>query len=116
MDIKSQLIDILQKENHTFQQLCEYVSLTEEELTLSLSNKTLELRTLELISKALCVPLYSFFSENKKINHSEKPYYINRLLTKNDIEKNDTVLNEEIELLQKVIILKQEQLKRLLTD
>lgn len=74
MDVKSQLIEILKKEDYTFNQLAEYLGMTEVELTDALNNKTLELRNLELISKALRVPLYSFFrSENFKIDYKGKP-------------------------------------------
>ena len=75
MDVKTQLIEILKKEDYTFNQLAEYLGMSEQELTDALNNKTLELRNLELISKALRVPLYSFFrSENFKIDYKEKPY------------------------------------------
>ena len=66
MDIKSQLIGILKKENYTFTQLAEYLGMSEENLTSDLNNKTLELRKLELISKELRVPLYSFFREENE--------------------------------------------------
>ena len=80
----------------------------------ALNNKTLELRNLELISKALRVPLYSFFrSENFKIDYKEKPYYINKLLTEEDANKDATSLQGEIDLLKQIIYLKEEQLKRL---
>ena len=61
MDIKSKVEEILAKENYTFTQLAEYLHMTEGGLTHELNNKTLELRNLEAISKALRVPLYSFF-------------------------------------------------------
>jgi len=41
MDIKSQLLDILKKENYTFSELAEHLGTTEEELTTDLNNKTL---------------------------------------------------------------------------
>lgn len=114
MDIKSQLIGILKKENYTFQQLAEYLGMTEEDLTLELNNKTLELRRLELISKELRVPLYSFFrTDNGPIDTFEKPYYINRLWTGDDTVKNAEQLNAEINLLKQIISLKEEQLKKM---
>jgi transcriptional regulator with XRE-family HTH domain len=109
MDVKSQLIEILKKENYTFNQLAEYLGMSE-----ALNNKTLEIRNLELISKALRVPLYSFFrSDNFKIDYKEKPYYINKLLTEEDAKKDANSLQGEIELLKQIIYLKEEQLKRL---
>lgn len=114
MDVKSQLIEILKKENYTYDQLAEYLGMSDAELTDSLNNKTLELRNLELISKALRVPLYSFFrSENFKIDYKEKPYYINKLLTEEDSKKDSASLQIEIDLLKQIIYLKEEQLKRL---
>src|SRR6478735_12303325 len=110
MDIKSKIIEILAKENYTFPQLAEYLHMTEEGLTMELSNKTLELRNLEAISKALKVPLYSFFrSEAIKFNVNEKPYYINKLWTGDDDEKTIRQLNEEIKLLREIISLKELQ-------
>jgi transcriptional regulator with XRE-family HTH domain len=114
MDIKSQLVEILKKEDYTFTQLAEYLSMAEDKLTQALNNKTLELRNLELISKALRVPLYSFFrNENTKINYNEKPYYINKLWTGDDTKKNKSELNDEINLLNQIIELKHEQLSKL---
>jgi transcriptional regulator with XRE-family HTH domain len=114
MDIKTQLVEILKKENYTFPQLAEYLNMTEENLTNALNNKTLELRNLELISKALRVPLYSFFrNPDMEINYTEKPYYINKLWTGDDTVKNATQLNNEIGLLREIIILKEEQIKKI---
>ena len=79
MEIKVRLIEILKKENYTFTQLAEYLDMSEEELTNALEQKTLELRSLELISKTLKIPLYSFFREEDVINKNTKPYYINKL-------------------------------------
>jgi transcriptional regulator with XRE-family HTH domain len=114
MDIQSQLIDILKKENYTFSELAEHLGTTEEALTRDLNNKTLELRNLELISKALRVPLYSFFrTEESKIDYSEKPYYINKLWTGDDSVKTVSQLNDEINMMKQIIALKEEQLRKL---
>jgi len=114
MDIKTQLVTILKKENYTFKQLSEYLNMSEEDLTGALNNKTLELRNLELISKALRVPLYSFFrSPDNEINYHEKPYYINKLWTGDDTVKNANQLNNEIGLLKQIIILKEDQIKKI---
>lgn len=114
MDIKSKVIEILAKENYTYTDLAEYLHMTEEGLTLELTNKTLELRNLEAISKALRVPLYSFFrAEGIKFNPSEKPHYVNKLWTGEDDTKTAQELNLEIKLLKQIITLKEEQLKKL---
>ena len=114
MEIKDQLVEILTKENYTYKQLAEFLYMSEEDLTLALNNKTLDLRNLELISKALRVPLYSFFrSENTKINYNEKPFYINKLWTGDDTIKTKQQLLDEINLLKQIIVLKEDMLTKL---
>ena len=114
MDIKSQLIDILKKEDYTFDQLAEYLQISEDQLTSALNDKTLVLRDLEIISKLLRVPLYSFFRmDSSHFNFNEKPFYINRLWTGDDAAKSKAQLNVEINLLKQIISLKEEQLKKL---
>ncbi len=109
MDVKSQIIEILSKENYTFSELATYLHKSEDELTTELNNRTLELRSLEDISKALRVPLYSFFrGENAKFDFNQKPYYVNRLWTGDDNQKTHTELMHEIELLKQIIALKEE--------
>lgn len=114
MDIKTQLIDILKKEDYTFSQLSDHLNMSEDDLTAALNNKTLELRSLELISKALKVPLYSFFrSESKPFDYTEKPYYVNKLWTGDDKTKNSDQISQEIMFLKKIIELKEEQLRNM---
>jgi len=114
MEIKEQLVEILHKENYTFKQLADFLYMSEEDLTLALNNKTLDLRNLELISKALRVPLYSFFrNENTRFNHNEKPYYINKLWTGDDTLKNKQQLLDEINLLKQIIALKEDMANKL---
>jgi transcriptional regulator with XRE-family HTH domain len=114
MDIKSKIVEILHKEKYTFKQLADYLHMTEDGLTIELNNKTLELRNLEAISKALRVPLYSFFrAEDFKFDFSQKPYYINKLWTGDDEQKSAEQLAKEIDLLTKIIRLKEDQIKKL---
>jgi hypothetical protein len=114
MDIKSKIVEILGKEKYTFTQLAEYLHMTEDGLTMELNNKTLELRNLEAISKALRVPLYSFFRiEGKKFDYTEKPYYVNKLWTGDDSGKTLDQLSEEIKFLKQIISLKEEQIRKL---
>jgi transcriptional regulator with XRE-family HTH domain len=114
MDIKTKVIEILNKEKYTFSQLADYLHMTEEGLTQELTNKTLELRNLEAISKALRVPLYSFFrAEDFKLSYSEKPHYMNMLWTGDDSTKTISQLTHEINLLKQMISLKEDQLKKL---
>ena len=114
MDLKAKLTEILDKENHTFAELAEYLHMTEEGLTTELNNKTLEIRNLEAISKALRVPLYSFFrAEGFKFDLPSKPYYINKFWTGDDDRKTVAELKHEIELLQEIIRTKERQLSKL---
>ncbi|HWY12100.1 MAG TPA: hypothetical protein VN026_12285 [Bacteroidia bacterium] len=113
MDLKEKVLEILEKEKYSFKDLAEYVSMSEEALTSALETKRLELRTLELISKGLKIPLYSFFRSNQPyFNANEKPYYINKLYD-DDEHKDETDLNSEIALLKKMLEQKQAQLDKL---
>lgn len=112
MDLKQKVLDILEKEKHSFKDLAEYVNMSETELTTALETKRLELRTLELISKGLKIPLYSFFrSDQPYYNLNEKPYYINKLW-EDDEQKNQNDLSEEIALLKQMLEQKQNQLDK----
>jgi hypothetical protein len=113
MDMKTQIISILDKEHYTFGQLATYLQMTEDGLTLELTNKTLELRNLEAIAKALKVPLYSFFrAEGPSFDLGRHPYHMNKLWTGNDELKDAKQLEAEILLLQQIIALKEQQILR----
>lgn len=112
MDIKSQLTAILKKDNYTFEQLAGYLEMSEEALSDSLTHKTLPLRKLELISKALRVPLYSFFRNAEESVSHEKRYYTNELWTAGYPPKTAHELQAEIEMLKEILRQKEEQLKK----
>lgn len=112
MDLKEKVLEILEKEKYSFRDLAEYVGMTEAALSTALETKRLELRTLELISKGLKIPLYSFFrSDQPYYNKDEKPYYINKLWD-DDEQKDRSDLSDEIALLKKMIEEKQAQLNK----
>ncbi len=114
MEIKSKIIEILEKEHYTFSDLAGYLHMSEDDLTQALNNRTLELRSLEDISKTLRVPLYSFFrAEQPKFDYTQKPYYINRLWTGDDSEKTKAALQQEITLLKQIIALKEEHIAKI---
>jgi hypothetical protein len=71
MDLKSKIIEILEARNLSYDTLVNYLGVTREELDRSFTENTLEIRTLELISKELRIPLYSFFRDPD----SNYPYY-----------------------------------------
>lgn len=111
--LKQKIQEILAKENYTFKQLADYLNIPEEQLESGLSNKTLELRHLEEISKNLRVPLYSFFREHDfKLNFHEKPVYTNKLWHENDQEASPQRLMEEIEMLKQAIAFKEAELNK----
>jgi transcriptional regulator with XRE-family HTH domain len=63
MDLKSKIIAILESRKLTYEALVQYLGTTQEELDKAFQENTLEIRTLELISKELRIPLYSFFRD-----------------------------------------------------
>ncbi|HRD38430.1 MAG TPA: hypothetical protein PLC65_07350 [Bacteroidia bacterium] len=113
MNLKEKVLEILEKEKYSFKDLAEYVNMSEQELSTALETKKLELRTLELISKGLKIPLYSFFRSDKPyFNPNEEPYYINKLW-EGEASAHKNELTEEIALLKQILVQKQAQLDSL---
>jgi len=81
MNLKDKIIQLLQAKNLTYSDLAQHIGITEEQLDQSLENSTLEVRTLELISKELRIPLYSFFRDDEliqqfiKVTQGQQSYY-----------------------------------------
>jgi transcriptional regulator with XRE-family HTH domain len=114
MDIKSKIIEKLEKEHYTFSDLAGYLHMSEDDLTAALNNRSLELRSLEDISKTLRVPLYSFFrAEQPKFDYTQKPYHVNRLWTGDDTDKTKATLLQEIDLLKQIIALKEQHIAKM---
>lgn len=63
MDLKAKIIAILESRKLTYETLVNYLGVSEAELNKAFAENTLEIRTLELISKELRIPLYSFFRD-----------------------------------------------------
>jgi transcriptional regulator with XRE-family HTH domain len=63
MNLKGKIVELLGKQDYSYKDLAEHLNLSEEQLDHALETKTLEVRTLELISKELRIPLYSFFRD-----------------------------------------------------
>jgi transcriptional regulator with XRE-family HTH domain len=76
MNLKEKIQEVLQQRSFTYEALANYLNITESELDDALENSTLEIRMLELISKELRIPLYSFFRDNhpESLNWKD-PYY-----------------------------------------
>jgi transcriptional regulator with XRE-family HTH domain len=75
-NLKERIIAVLNSRKLTYAQLTEYLGLTEDQLDHALEQNTIEIRTLEQISKELRIPLYSFFRNPEEItDNPEHPYY-----------------------------------------
>jgi len=103
MDLKDKIIDLLKEKNVSYVQLAEHLNLSERELDHALETRTLEVRTLELISKELRIPLYSFFRDpdalQKYMNSNLEPYYNVNIWSDQEIRyKNEIhLLKDQIE-------------------
>jgi transcriptional regulator with XRE-family HTH domain len=76
MNLKEKILQVLKVKKFTYADLASYLNISESELDFALENNTLEIRTLELISKELRIPLYSFFRENfEGFDYEKEPYY-----------------------------------------
>ncbi|MDQ3047510.1 MAG: hypothetical protein M3R27_08195 [Bacteroidota bacterium] len=74
--MKDKILQVLELKKFTYADLASYLSMSEPDLDFALENNTLEIRTLELISKELRIPLYSFFRENfEGFDFEKEPYY-----------------------------------------
>lgn len=76
MNLKEKILEVLHQRNFTYEALANYLGISEQELDYALEHSTLEIRTLELISKELRIPLYSFFRDAYAGQfHWKEPYY-----------------------------------------
>lgn len=76
MNLKDKILQVLELKKVTYADLAAYLNLSEPDLDFALENNTLEIRTLELISKELRISLYSFFRENfEGFDFEKEPYY-----------------------------------------
>jgi transcriptional regulator with XRE-family HTH domain len=76
VNLKSKILQVLEMKKFTYSDMASYLNISESDLDYALENNTLEIRTLELISKELRIPLYSFFRENfDGFDFEKEPYY-----------------------------------------
>jgi transcriptional regulator with XRE-family HTH domain len=106
MSLKKRIIEILTEQEHTYAQLAEFIGLSEADLDFALEHNSIDIRTLELISKALRISLYSFFKENGDDSSVSKQKYYFDLWS-----PNETRLKDEIESLKKQIELFKAQIE-----
>ena len=103
MNLKEKILSLLEENNYSYTQLAEFIGISEDKLDYALETETLEVRTLELISKALRIPLYSFFRDPDKmaqqINKEEDKFYNVSLWEhqKMEVRSENKKLKEEIE-------------------
>jgi transcriptional regulator with XRE-family HTH domain len=113
MNLKEKILQVLEKKNYTYAELATYLSISESELDFAIENNTIEIRTLELISKELRIPLYSFFRENFEGFDFEKESYYNENIWSKEEESESIpdlrTLRQEIEALR-ADVLKKDQL------
>lgn len=97
-DLKERIIAVLRARNLSYQQLVDYIGVTEQSLDEALEQNTIEIRTLELISKELRIPLYSFFrNPNAEEGAAEHPFYNVNIWAPEEIQlrtENETLRNE----------------------
>src|ERR1700755_457099 len=102
MNLKNKIVKLLEQNNYTYQQLAEHLHISETELDHALETKTLEVRTLELISKELRIPLYSFFRDPAQMaaymEEKEKFYDVNIWSDQEVVYKSEiTKLREDLQ-------------------
>jgi transcriptional regulator with XRE-family HTH domain len=103
MDLKSRILQVLEMKKFTYADLASYLNISESDLDYALEHNTLEIRTLELISKELRIPLYSFFRENfGGLDYEREPYYNVNIWSKEEAKFTLELkaLRQEIELLR----------------
>ena len=118
MELKEKIQAILEKKNYTYKALAEYLGVTESDLDLSLESRTLEIRVLEVISKELRIPLYSFFRDTFNVDEVLKePYYNTSLWANNETQylKEIKLLRDEIAKLKLLLLEKDSQIGKLQT-
>ena len=116
MSLKKRIEAFLEARDQTFEDLAEYLDVSLDELNRGLKDSSLEVRTLENISKALRIPLYSFFPGSGIPDDKMVIPYYTRKLPKEELEKvlsEEKVLEKEIKFLEKYIQKRAEQLKSL---
>lgn len=108
MKIRGIVEDVLKKKEATFRMLAEEIGMSEELLDEALQNEYLQIRILELISKELRIPLYSFFRSAEDLtDYSKQKIKFYNV----DISKLPSMeLHTEIEILRKEITHLQNQL------
>ena len=75
--LKERILAVLDAKSLSYSQLLDYIDLDEKQLDEKLDQHTIDIRTLELISKELRIPLYSFFSNPNAVNEDPENQFYN---------------------------------------
>ncbi len=122
INLKEKVLQVLKLQNHSYNELAEHVGIGEKELDKQFADNSLEIRTLELISKALRIPLYSLFRNTTyEFKYGEEPYYNVDIWGKDGVELRTTlkkdskgnIFDKEIEKLRKELKEKEKLLKEM---
>ena len=122
INLKEKVLQVLKMQSHCYSELSEHVGLSENELDKQFADNSLEIRTLELISKALRIPLYSLFRNTTyELKNDEELYYNVDIWGKDGVELRTTlkkdskgnILDNEIEKLRKELKEKEQLLKEM---
>ncbi|MBI3502016.1 MAG: hypothetical protein HY063_09495 [Bacteroidetes bacterium] len=122
INLKDKVLQVLKFQNHSYAELAEHVGISEKALDKQFADNSLEVRTLELISKALRIPLYSLFHDTTyELKYDEELYYNVNIWGKDGIELRTTlkkdskgnILDDEIKKLRKELKEKEKLLKEM---
>ena len=121
MSLKHRIEVFLKAQGKTLSDLADNIEIDLTELERGINDNSVEVRTLENISKALRIPLYSFFPGYlPKPGKSEIPYYNRRLPEENENTgskiSESNLLKEDIKFLTKYLKFRQKQLDDLKKD
>jgi transcriptional regulator with XRE-family HTH domain len=96
MSVGNRILEYLDRKKLSVSELAASIDAEEKELVAMLENDTIEIKTLEKLSKELRIPLYSFFTD---ANYEEMfdrykveiPYYVERLEESEKKELKDLI-------------------------
>ena len=92
INLKEKVLEVLKLNNHTFTELGEHIGIPEKALDRQFTDNSLAVGTLELISKALRIPLYSLFRDTKyEYKFDKKLYYNVNIWGKDGVELRTTL-------------------------
>lgn len=99
MNLKEKVLKVLEGKKHTYAELAKYLNTTEAELDHAFETNSIEIRMLELISKELRIPLYSFFRDQQYgFDHTQESYYNVNIWGDTDEENKKLIAGMQLEI------------------